>query len=361
MDTTPHIEQFFLQSLIEDIDSSFHQEQEFPSFHPFTYNPSSHSSSPIYSSKTDNSTNSSSSSEETILPNAMTFPNLTLQNILTALTNQKLSIYLQKVVREMKPASLSFLLNELKGNFFTIMTDKNGNYLCTDIFKHCNAYQRQFIIKEIFPFIDDISIHEYGTHSIQTLIELSSTHEEAILLCSSLCNDIKMAKVALNPRGAYVIQKMLKLFPEEVRCNFNYFLMKIIHLLSIDIYGVCTVKQFALNIKNEKTIFQFLQIIYKHFFTISKNKYGNYLIQFILQLWWSRNEMFAFRILIEKSFLELSVDEYASHIAEIYVKMVNVEDKERIYKEIVRNGQFGYLVNNKYGMFVINKLVSVFK
>ena len=366
MDTTTKlpIEQFILQSLIDDIDSSSQTEQDDISLPLFTFNNNDNtvdSYSHVHLNKTDNSTNSSSSSDDSTPHTPLSLPSLTLQNILNALTSQKVSIYLQKIVREMKSSELDLLLNELKGNFFSLMIDKNGNYLCSDIFKLCNPFQRQVIIKEIFNYIDDIAIHEYGTHSIQTLIEFASTKEESFLLCSSLCNDFKMSKVALHPRGAYVIQKMIQRFPETIRDNnFNYYLMKIIHLLSIDIFGVCTVKQFALFTKNELTIVQILRIIYKHFFIISKNKFGNYLIQFILKLWWNKCEMFAFKLLIEKSFYELSIDEFSSHIVETYVKLLTIEHKQRLYNDLIQNGTLVSLMNNKFGVYVVNKLVGRF-
>ena len=365
MDTTTKlpIEQFILQSLIDDIDSTSQTEQEDTSLPLFNFDNKNiiKSNSHLHSNKTDNSTNSNSSSEESVPHNHLSFPSLTLQNILSALTSQKVSIYLQKIVREMKSSELDLLLNELKGNFFSLMIDKNGNYLCSDIFKLCNPFQRQVIIKEIFNFIDDIAIHEYGTHSIQTLIEFASTKEESFLLCSSLSNDFKMSKVALHPRGAYVIQKMIQRIPETIRNNFNYYLMKIIHLLSVDIFGVCTVKQFALFTKNELTIVHFLRIIYKHFFIISKNKFGNYLIQFLLKLWWNKCEMFTFKLLIEKSFFELSIDEFSSHIVETYVKMLTNENKQRLYNDLMQNGTLVSLTNNKFGVYVVNKIVGRFK
>ena len=92
-----------------------------------------------------------------------------------------------------------------------------------------------------------------------------------------------------------------------------------------------------------------------------KNKYGNYLIQFLLEFWWNKNEMFAFKILIEKSFYEFSIDEFSSHIVEKYIKKLNLENKQRLYREVLQKGIFNILLNNRYGMFVVNKLINCLK
>ena len=241
------------------------------------------------------------------------------------------------------------------------MTDKNGNYLCSDVFKQCTPLQRRNIIYEIFNHISDIAIHEFGTHSIQTLIELISTPEEASLLCSSLCNESTMQKVALHPRGAYVIQKMISVIPEDIRVHFNMYLLKVVHLLSVDVFGVCTVKHFALFTKRESTIVQLLNVVYTHFYTIAKNKYGNYLIQFLLKIWWNKNQMFVFKVLIERSFYDLAVDEYATYIVEKYIRMLSYDEKQRIYTELLQKGILTLLINNKYRTLMVSKIVNCFK
>ena len=366
MDISPNIfslEPSNIQTLLDNLDNSSQIDQDDLSLTLFHFNTPTSSFSSLFNSPhhTTPSTNSNSSTEETTSPNTLALPCLTLQTVLNAMANQKVSIYLQRLIKEMKQSELDSLLNELKGNFFCLMIDKNGNYLCSDIFKQCTHLQRRNIIYEIFNYISDIAIHEFGTHSIQTLIELTSTQEEANLLCSSLCNEFTMQKVALHPRGAYVIQKMISAIPEDLRVNFNMHLLKVVHLLSVDVFGVCTVKHFAMFTKRENTIVQLLNVVYQHFYTIAKNKYGNYLIQFLLKIWWNKSEMFAFKVLIEQSFYDLAIDEYASHIVEKYVRMLSNDEKQRIYTKLLQNGIFTLLVNNNYRTLVMNKIINCFK
>ena len=119
------------------------------------------------------------------------------KDILNALTNQKSSIFLQGTIREMNPIEIANFIKAITGNFTMVMNDKNGNYLCSDLFKVCSPYQRITILKEIFNDIDEIAIHDYGTHPAQTLIELAKTQEEIMLITNSLADQNKMLKVAL--------------------------------------------------------------------------------------------------------------------------------------------------------------------
>ena len=53
------------------------------------------------------------------------------------------------------------------------------------LFKVCNKNQRIIILKEICNTIGDDCVDEYGSHPMQTLIELSECEEEYKLILSS--------------------------------------------------------------------------------------------------------------------------------------------------------------------------------
>ena len=49
-----------------------------------------------------------------------------------------------------------------------------------------------------------------------------------------------------------MIQKIINYIPENMRMEFNYLFLKLFYELSIDIYGISTVKAFILYTKNEE-------------------------------------------------------------------------------------------------------------
>ncbi len=85
---------------------------------------------------------------------------------------------------------------------------------------------------------------EFGTHPVQTLIELSSTELEYFLILSCFDNNInKILQASLNANGSYVVQKIICYFPEKYLTSFNYCILKILKILFFNMYGVCIVKK----------------------------------------------------------------------------------------------------------------------
>ena len=208
---------------------------------------------------------------------------ITKSTILSAFNNQNDTIYLQKMLMEASKETLTAIIKEISGTFSMIIKNKNGNYFCSDLFKVCNENQRIIILKEISMTLCDDCLDDFGTHSIQTLIEYSSSQEEykIILSCFNDCTKIK--KAAINSNGFYVIQKIISHIPENFRMEFNCLFLKLFYQLSLDIYGISTVKAFIYHTKNEEILNHIGIITYNNFLEIAKNKYGNYLIQCMLE------------------------------------------------------------------------------
>ena len=262
----------------------------------------------------------------------------------------------------MNPIELDEFIQELKGNFISIINDKNGNYLCSDLFKQCSVKQRIEIINELFPFIPEISISEYGTHPMQTLIELTETMEETSFFINAFSNDHNILKVALNPNGAYIIQKLIMRVPELKRINFNAFIIKLLPILAKDMYGVCTLKKFVFFAENLFYVCSILRQTVNHFEEIATNQYGNYLIQYIMKVWWSKREISSIKMYVEKYFLFLITNRYSSHIVESYIKMISMEKKKRLFNSIVLNSEmYSLLTQSQYANCVIVKLMNSVK
>ena len=106
-------------------------------------------------------------------------------NILSAFSNQRNTKLLQKYLLEINKDLLHNIINEMSGTYSEIIKNKNGNYFCSDLFKVCDKNQRIIILKEIYNTLSEDCVDEYGTHPIQTLIELSESEEEYKLILSS--------------------------------------------------------------------------------------------------------------------------------------------------------------------------------
>lgn len=283
----------------------------------------------------------------------------TKELIINAFASQKSTILLQKSLREVSNEVISHIIKLISGNFCQMMQDRNGNYFCSDLFKVCTVFERIKIIQEIKNNLYSISLNEFGTHPIQTLIELSTTQDEYNLLISCFNNDLnKILQASLNPNGSYVVQKIISHTPEQFRINFNFLILKIIKILFYNMYGVCIVKKFLSCTQNEIILNQSFGLISLNLVTISQNQFGNYLIQYILKTFWGCPRIDMVKNLILENFGKLASEKFSSHICELFIDLSNMNEKKFIMNMIINNGYFGFLSKNKFGVYVINKLIK---
>ena len=341
------LENFFLEDLIKDIDfknksSEFKNENLFEHF-----------------KENFNRTNSESSIENINNTSYMLSQNIiTKEKIFSALSKQKTGILLQNIIKEMNNLEIENILKELKGNFSKLMKDKNGNYFCSDLIKLCSSKQRLIILKEIIPDFFFLSINQFANHSIQILIELIDSNEE--IECFNLVykNSEKLLNLSLSSNGSYVVQKIISNISEEKRLYLNELFLNNILILSCNMYGVVTLKKFIYYSKSILIYNSILFQIFQNFLKISEDPYGNYLIQYILDIWWERKEIVNIKNLIIYNFFRFSQNKFASHICEKYINKININEKNFLLYHLLKNGIFFLLLKDNYGVFVINKLVN---
>lgn len=288
-------------------------------------------------------------------------PVYNISTILAAFSNQKTTMILQKSLSDMSKEDLDGIIKEMKGYYSAIIKNKNGNYFIRDLLKVCNQDQRIEILKEIGKNINDDCIDEFGTHPIQTLIELASSEEEYKLLLYYFNDFNKILKATLNQNGTYVIQKLIVHIPEKSRMQFNLVFVNFICILAMDMYGVCTAIKFINYTKNEIIEKQLLNIILSNFTNISENQYGNYLIQNIMEHWWNTDKgIFLKKICMEK-FYKLARNHYSSYVCDIFLKLSSLQDKKLLMSMLINGKTIGLFHENNYGKIIINKLINGLK
>ena len=295
---------------------------------------------------------------------------ITKDFILNSFNNQKTTILFQRVILEANEEFIDKILSELEGMFITIMQNKNGNYFSSDLFKTCNESQRMKILQEIYPHISKVCLNEYGTHPIQTLIQLSKGEGEHKLILSSFNDAQTVLRTSINSNGSYVIQKIINFIPEERRKYFNELVLQNIKELSMDMYGICVVKQFMLFTKDSAIIDEIFNSIINNFINVAQNQYGNYLIQFLLQKWWHEYQCAFIKKLIYDNFIILSCNQFSWYICDLYINLSNNDEKKFLmasfltnYSKIKPNSNndnkntiSDYSTQNKYCNNVVKKL-----
>ena len=246
--------------------------------------------------------------------------------IFYSFNNVKMAKYLQKCLINASKEKITFIIEELKGSFREVIKNKNGNYFCSNLIKICDKNNRIKILKELSKTINEDCIDEFGTYPIQNLIQFASSEDEFQLLLSSFNNYEAILIPAINPHGTFVIQKIIKHIPENLRIEFNSIFVKFVSFLAKDKYGAFCLEKFILYTKNERILNQILKSIVDDFINLSTNKIGNYLIQNLLLKWWDNEKGENIKKIIKAKYSILNNNIYSNHICQLYNKLNNNEN-----------------------------------
>jgi len=126
-------------------------------------------------------------------------------------------------------------------------------------------------------------------------------------------------------------------------------------------YGVCAVKKFIAYTKNEVIMKQFLTIIMTNFINISQNKFGNYLIQDLLEKWWNKKEGTYLKNMIFSKFPILSENNFSSYICSLFIKLSNDDEKKQLLFSLNNLKIKGKLGSNSPTLLYINAINNSLK
>lgn len=278
------------------------------------------------------------------------------ENILLAFKNQEETRKLQKSLVGISKDIIDQIINELRGCFSLAIKNINGNYFCSDLIRICSLNQRIKILKELSNTINEDCTDKFGSHTIQNLIQLASSEEEFNLLLASF-NDINRITVpSLHQYGNHVVQKLICNIPEKYRTYFNSIFVQFVCILSKNRYGVYTVEKFISWTKDEEILNQFFSSILESFIDISRNEFGNYLIQILLEKWWKRKEGLILKNKIISKFDILSENKYSSYICSLFIKLCNKEEKRQLLIFLINLKNKRKNNANASILFYINKI-----
>ena len=266
---------------------------------------------------------------------------LTQKTILNSFATKRTTLILQKALFEATKEEIDNIVNELSGKYRQIIKDKNGNYFCSDLVKVCNQNQRIKILKELSNTICDDCANNFGAYPLKTLIEFSSSEEEYNLLLNSFNNYNKLLFASIDPNGSKVISEIIEHIPEKFKKNFNLLFVSIFCFICTKKFGVCNAKKFVSCTKNDEIIKKIMDLVKDNFVSISTNEFGNYLIQYMLEKWWSTDEGEEIKEQIRENFRTLATNKYANFIVDLYLKLENNEEKILLIKTLKIN------LNNK--------------
>ena len=294
--------------------------------------------------------------EVNTIPSINKLLDMNTQDLYNYIITQKGSRESQNILKKVNKNEVELLISKLKNYFSDITLDKYGNYFSRKLIQICVPSQRIQLLESMKGRFVEIANNSFGTHPLQNLIEIINMPEEKKLILSYILNN--ESELALDSKGSHVLQKFISGTKGEERIELNNNLMNLIDKLIVNPFGVCVLIQLIKHTK-DKNINQKLA----NYITSGdplyyiQHPYANYAVQILIT---NTDLSFCDEIIdtIVKNYLSLSMQKYSSNVVENCIKYGKESTIKKIFKNIIEQEKLESLLNNNYGIFVLEKLIA---
>ena len=281
---------------------------------------------------------------------------MTDQSLYNYIITQKGSRDAQTIIKKVNENEVELLISKLKNYISDITIDKYGNYFSQKLIQICLPSQRIQLLDSMKNRFVEIANNSYGTHPLQSLIEIINMPQEKQMILHYILGNESL--LALDSKGTHVLQKFISCTKDEERKELNTNLINLIDKLIIDPFGVCVLIQLVKH-TNDKSISQKIANYITKGGPLSfiQHPYANYAVQILI----SSNDLSYCDVIIDTivvNYLSLSMQKYSSNVVENCIKFGKEVTVKKIYKSIMENEKLESLLNNNYGNFVLEKLIS---
>jgi len=237
------------------------------------------------------------------------------------------------------------------------MTDPFGNYLCQKLLEHCNDNQRIRIVETVSPDLVTISKNMHGTRAVQKMIECLSSPPQVQLIVKVLSGSVVELIQDLN--GNHVIQRCLnRLTPKD-----NQFIYDAVTSgnncvqVATHRHGCCVLQR-CIDHGSEKQKVQLIQEITKNALTLVQDPYGNYVVQYVLEL--------PFPDLVDslaKGFVghvrQLATQKFSSNVIEKCLSLSSPITCASMVREILIGDNLLAMLSDPFANYVVQTALSV--
>ena len=282
--------------------------------------------------------------------------NMTDYSLYNYLITQKGSRDVQMALKKIKENEAEILIDKLKDYISDITKDKYGNYFSQKLIQICVPSQRIKFLKYINTRFVEISNNSFGTHPLQTLMEIINMSEEKKLVLSYILGN--ESTLALDSKGTHVLQKFISNTVDQEREQLNKNIINLIDKLIIDPFGVCVLIKLVKHSKDKIINKKIANYITDNGpLSFIQHPYANYAVQILLN---STDLSYCENIIdtIINNYLSLSMQKFSSNVVENCIKFGDEKSVKKIYKAIIEQEKLESLLNNNYGNFVLEKLIS---
>ncbi|WVO17817.1 hypothetical protein L204_105515 [Cryptococcus depauperatus] len=265
--------------------------------------------------------------------------------------------YLQKKLEDGDPQHRDMIFNETYGHFPELMTDPFGNYLCQKLLEYSTEEQRSAIIDSVANDLVGISLNMHGTRAVQKMVDFLAQPRQAKQI-RTLILALSMNVVALikDLNGNHVIQKCLnKLIPEDNQFIYNAIAANLIEVATHR-HGCCVLQRSIDHASPAQRLQLVTEIIFNSLYLV-QDPFGNYVIQYILDLNDARFSEPLIRTFIG-NVCSLSVQKFSSNVVEKCIRVADPEIRKVLVGEVLNRSRLEKLLRDSYGNYVIQTILD---
>ncbi|PWN93048.1 ARM repeat-containing protein, partial [Acaromyces ingoldii] len=257
--------------------------------------------------------------------------------------------YLQKKLEEGVPSYRDMIFAETFSHFAELMTDPFGNYLCQKMLEYCTDEQRNLIVESVAPELVTISLNMHGTRAVQKTIDFLSTPRQI----SSIIVALSMSVVTLikDLNGNHVIQKCLN----RLSSDDNQFIYNAVAAHCVEVathrHGCCVLQRCVDHASDSQRIQLVSEITYNAL-TLVQDPFGNYVVQYILDLNDPRFSDAVIRQFVGNVCL-LSVQKFSSNVIEKCIRVSDVKLRKSLIDELLNRTRLEKLLRDSFANYVV--------
>ncbi|PPQ98902.1 hypothetical protein CVT24_003533 [Panaeolus cyanescens] len=238
--------------------------------------------------------------------------------------------YLQKKLEEGVPEHRDMIFRETFGHFADLMTDPFGNYLCQKLLEYSTDEQRNLICESVAQDLVNISLNMHGTRAVQKMIDFLSTRRQASFI---------------------LLQIAFKLTsPEDNQFIYNAVAANCVEVATHR-HGCCVLQR-CIDHASELQRAQLVNEITYNALTLVQDPYGNYVVQYILDL---NDNRFSDGVIRQfaGNVCALSVQKFSSNVIEKCIRVAEHSTRKMLIEELLNRSRLEKLLRDSYGNYCV--------
>ena len=205
------------------------------------------------------------------------------------------------------------MFEEIKSNCIQIMKDVFGNFVIQKVLEFGPNEHIQSLFEEIKGNILELSKHIYGCRVIQKFIQVLDLASQKEIIVE-VEGDI--AACIYDLYGNHVVQKLIELVPYDELTQLQIYVDQNYRELCMHIYGCRVIQRILEHCPKVYTDMVYDHIVGNYVADLSKDQFGNYVIQLILEKGTRKEDKKAISLSLLGDVRILSVHIYSSNVVE---------------------------------------------